>query len=434
MSGLAADPGRVEDLARALREGSLTSQALVRRCLDRIAAVDGEVQAFVAVLADAALASARERDAELSGGAARGKLHGIPFAVKDVIDIEGLPTRAGSRARADVPPAAADATIVAHLRAAGAVLLGKVHTTEFAYFTGPPPTRNPHDLSRTPGGSSAGSAAAVAAGMVPLAIGTQTAGSVNRPAAYCGIGCFKPSTLGVPATGIVPFAPSFDTAGAFAARASDAAVMAEAFAPAHLRMGADAGDGMPVRVAVLLDPLLDRLADPCVAPSIRALASSFREAGVAVDEIASPVPLDAVLQAHRTVMLAEVGRVHRGLPRGLVDPQLAADIEAGLAVPDGACWDAMRQLDAARAAFWRALDGRFALMPAAPSVAPAGMATGNPAFIIPATALGGPVAGLRAGTDPSTGMPLGAMLMAAPGEDGRLAAFLRSNAGRALGL
>ena len=122
-------------------------------------------------------------------------------------------------------------TIVTRLRAAGAVIVGKAHTTEFAFFDGPPPTRNPHDLSRTPGGSSAGPAAVVAAGMVPLALGTQTAGSISRPAAYCGIAAFKPSTLSWPTFGVVPFAPSFDTVGLFGYRVADAAVAARALMP-----------------------------------------------------------------------------------------------------------------------------------------------------------------------------------------------------------
>ncbi|MDB5375044.1 MAG: glutamyl-tRNA(Gln) amidotransferase subunit, partial [Belnapia sp.] len=186
MSDMIEDAGRVRDLAAAMAAGTLTSEALVRRCLARIAAVDGRVQAWVHVLADEALAAARALDAERAAGVVRGPLHGIPVAVKDVIDVLGLPTRANSPSRAGIAPATADATVVAHLRVAGAVVLGKVHTTEYAYFNSLPPTRNPWDLSRTPGGSSAGSGAAIASGTVPLALGTQTAGSVNRPAAYTG--------------------------------------------------------------------------------------------------------------------------------------------------------------------------------------------------------------------------------------------------------
>jgi Asp-tRNA(Asn)/Glu-tRNA(Gln) amidotransferase A subunit family amidase len=169
-----------------------------------------------------------------AASAGRGPLHGIPIAIKDVIDVVGLPTRAGSRTREHIAPSASDATIVARLRTAGAIVVGKAHTTEFAYFDGPPPTRNPHDLARTPGGSSSGPAAVVAAGMVPLSIGTQTAGSVCRPAAYCGIAAFKPSTLAWPTFGVVPFAPSFDTVGVFGYRTADATAVARVLMPPFL--------------------------------------------------------------------------------------------------------------------------------------------------------------------------------------------------------
>ncbi|HET9019284.1 MAG TPA: amidase family protein, partial [Acetobacteraceae bacterium] len=162
MSALVGSFGRVGALAADIAAGRVTALDLVERALARIAQVDGDVQAWAVVLADQARAAARERDAEARAGRLRGPLHGIPVGVKDVIDVAGVPTRANCRARADLPPAAADATVVAHLRAAGAVILGKTHTTELAYFESVPPTRNPHDLTRTPGGSSAGSAAAVA--------------------------------------------------------------------------------------------------------------------------------------------------------------------------------------------------------------------------------------------------------------------------------
>ncbi|MCB1434706.1 MAG: amidase, partial [Alphaproteobacteria bacterium] len=145
----AAHPGHVRDLAAALESGSLTAEALVRRCLDRIGEVDSAVKAWIHVLADEAIATARALDTEQQATGRRSLLHGIPIAVKDVIDVAGLPTRANSRSRADALPAAIDATVVAHLRACGAIVLGKVHTTEYAYFQSVPPTRNPHDLDRT---------------------------------------------------------------------------------------------------------------------------------------------------------------------------------------------------------------------------------------------------------------------------------------------
>ncbi|WP_048861481.1 amidase family protein, partial [Acidisphaera rubrifaciens] len=197
MSTLAADPGRITDLAAALRAGTLTATVLVERCLARIDAAEGAVHAWVHVDAAQARVAARVLDDEAQAGNWRGPLHGIPLGVKDVIDLAGQRTRAFSPARDTLAPAGGDATVVAHLRAAGMIVLGKLHTTELAFLDAVPPTRNPHDTTRTAGGSSAGSAAAVAAGMVPAALGTQTAASVNRPAAYCGIGAFKPSTLAI---------------------------------------------------------------------------------------------------------------------------------------------------------------------------------------------------------------------------------------------
>src|SRR5262249_261065 len=145
-------------------------------------AVDTRVQCWREVDGERALALAEERAREVAQGRLRGSLHGVPVAIKDIIDVEGLPTRANSLSRASAPPAGADAEVVLALKAQGALILGKVHTTEFAFFD-PSPARNPHNLAHTPGGSSSGSAAAVAAGMAPAAVGTQTVASVNRPAA-----------------------------------------------------------------------------------------------------------------------------------------------------------------------------------------------------------------------------------------------------------
>ncbi len=422
VSEYVSDPGRLRDLSAAMRSGALTSEALVRRCLDRIAAVDGKVQAWIHVLADEALAQARALDAE---SVRRGPLHGIPLAVKDVIDVRGLPTRAFSPSRAEALPATADATVVAHLRAAGAIVLGKVHTTEYAYFSPAPPTRNPWDLRRTPGGSSAGSGAAIASGTVPLALGTQTAGSVNRPAAYTGTCAFKPSTLSIGGTGIVPLAPSFDTVGAFGASAQDAAHLVGGFAGAHLRL-ADPRPAKP-RILMLEDALIARLTQPETAARIAAFAGQLREAGLPVSRVESTVSLEAVLVTHRRVLLAEAGRTHARLPRELISPRLAADIEEGLAIPEAEYHAALRELARFRQAFWRGCGpDDLLLLPAAPDVAPMDGTTGDPSFVIPFTALGGPIATLRAGLGAESGMPVGALLCAAPGSDARLASFLFS--------
>lgn len=422
MSEYVSDAGRLRDLAAAMRSGELTSEALVRRCLDRIAAVDGQVQAWLHVLADEALAEARALDAE---SVRRGPLHGIPVAVKDVIDVRGLPTRAFSPSRAEALPAAADATVVAHLRAAGAVVLGKVHTTEYAYFSPAPPTRNPWDLRRTPGGSSAGSGAAIASGTVPLALGTQTAGSVNRPAAYTGTCAFKPSTLAIGGVGVVPLAPSFDTVGAFGASAQDAALLAGGYAAAHLRLGE--AKAPPPRILVLEDPLIARLTRPGTAARVAGFAEMLRGAGLRVSHAESSISLEAVLLAHRRVLLAEAGRTHARLPKELISPRLAADIEEGLAIPEAEYHAALQELARFRQAFWRGCGpDDLLLLPAAPDVAPMDGTTGDPSFVIPFTALGGPIATLRAGIDGETGMPVGALLCATPGADARLGAFLLS--------
>ena len=202
--GLVADPGAIEEIAAAVKGRRTDPVALVEASLRRIAVVEKEVQGWCLIDRERALADAQVLRQEAEAGRIRSPLHGVPVAIKDVLDVAGLPTRAGSKTRAQIAPSTIDAHIVTLLKAAGAIVLGKAHTTEFAYFDGPPPTRNPHNVAHTPGGSSAGPAAVVASGMVPLSLGTQTAGSVSRPAAYCGIAAFKPSTLAWSSSGSFP--------------------------------------------------------------------------------------------------------------------------------------------------------------------------------------------------------------------------------------
>ena len=208
-----------------IASGAITSEQLTRDCLDHIAAREPAVGAWTHLAADAALARARELD-RMPATAARGLLHGIPIAVKDLIDTCDMPTRYGSAIYAQHQPAW-DAACVSMARAAGAVLLGKTVTTEFAYFT-PGKTANPHNLAHTPGGSSSGSAAAVADHMVPLAFGTQTAGSVIRPAAFCGVVGYKPSFGLISRAGVKSLSESMDTIGVLARSVPDVALFAAA--------------------------------------------------------------------------------------------------------------------------------------------------------------------------------------------------------------
>jgi amidase len=212
------------EAAARIAAGELTAQALVQSCLERIAAREPAVGAWAYLDPDQAMAEARARDQ----AAARGPLHGVPIGVKDIMDTADMPTGYGSRAYRGFRPAA-DAACVALARAAGAVVLGKTVTTEFAAMS-PGKTRNPHDATRTPGGSSSGSAAAVADHMVPLAFGTQTAGSIIRPASFCGVVGMKPSFGLIATAGTKPLAPGLDTIGGFARSVGDIAFFLAALA------------------------------------------------------------------------------------------------------------------------------------------------------------------------------------------------------------
>ena len=413
----AASPGRVVDIAADIRAGSHTPMDAVQACLDRIEDVDKDVQAWVSVDSAGALAAAAEMNREANDGMLRGPLHGVPVAIKDICDVAGWPTRCNSRTRSDAPPATADAEIVTALRAAGAVILGKTHTTEFAYYD-PSPARNPHNIGHTPGGSSSGSGAAVGAGMVPAAIGTQTVASVNRPAAYCGIAAFKPSTRSMATYGIAPLAPFYDTPGLYGWSVADACYMYDAVRPPHGRP--DAGLDGNVRVVVLNDPFLAEASDEIIAARDD-VAARLRDAGHDVAEMTSPISLEDLneLQGHTTVY--ELARVHAGLlefPEDQVGAALRQSVIDGNEIDDAVYQAERRQIDAMRATFMDAIKPTdLVLWPAAPATAPEGLEwTGDRRFIAPWTALGGPVVSMPSGLGAGD-MPIGMLLAGAPGYD-----------------
>jgi aspartyl-tRNA(Asn)/glutamyl-tRNA(Gln) amidotransferase subunit A len=210
----------IAEAARAIASGDLTSEELTRACLQRIEEVEPELKAFLTLDGDGAIEQARALDGERP----RGPLHGIPLAIKDIIDVAGLPTTAASRVLQG-NTARLDAPVVTRLRTSGAVIVGKTNTQEFAYGVVTPPTRNPWDRSRIPGGSSGGSAVAVASGMCLGALGTDTAGSIRIPAALCGVSGLKPRPGLVPVDGIIPLAPSLDVCGPIARTAADLRLM-----------------------------------------------------------------------------------------------------------------------------------------------------------------------------------------------------------------
>lgn len=392
-----------------------TPAALVERCLARIAEVEACVQAWRLVDAEGARAAAAALEAQARAGRSRGPLHGVPVGVKDVIDVAGLPTRAGSRTREDAPPATADAPVVARLRAAGAIVLGKTHTTEFAFFD-PAPTRNPHRLGHTPGGSSSGSAAAVAAGMVPLALGTQTNASVCRPAAYCGVACVKPTSRSLPGEGIVPLATSFDTVGVYGRTLGEAAAGYAGLAGAGLpqpRLD-------PLRIGLVTDPLYER-AVPSVRVVLDDAARRLAEAGHLVARVVPPTPLAELTEVHATVMAYETAALHGAAVRARGDrmgARFREFVAQGQAIPADRYEAVRRAMVEAAATAWRTFaDWDLLLAPPVPAPAPAGLgSTGDPTFITPWTLLGGPLAVVPVGADPA-GLPLAIMLAAPPGAD-----------------
>ncbi|HCP00236.1 MAG: peptide amidase [Alphaproteobacteria bacterium] len=413
----AASPGRVMDIAADIRAGIRSPMDVVQACLDRIADVDAHVNAWVLVDSAGALATAAEMNREANDGMLRGPLHGVPVAIKDICDVAGWPTRCNSRTRADAPLATADAEIVTALRTAGAIIIGKTHTTEFAYYD-PSPARNPHNIDHTPGGSSSGSGAAVGAGMVPAAIGTQTVASVNRPAAYCGISAFKPSTRSMATYGIAPLAPLYDTPGVYGWSVADACYVFDAVRPPH----GQTGNGLEeqVRVVVINDPFLGEAANEIIAARDD-VADRLREAGHEVVEMDSPISLEDLneLQGHTTVY--ELARVHAGLlevPENQVGAVLRQAVIDGNEIDDDIYQAERRRIDAMRVALLDVLrPADLVLWPAVPETAPAGLEwTGDRRYIAPWTAIGGPVVSMPSGFGAGD-MPIGMLLVGSPGCD-----------------
>lgn len=421
MANFVCDPGSLRTLQDDFLSGRSDPVQVVEGLLQRISKVDGDVRAWLFLDADSALSQARQCREEIRAGRRRSALHGVPVAIKDVIDLAGLPTRANSPSRRDAPAAAMDSDIVGMLRTAGAIIMGKVHTTEYAYFDGPPPTRNPWRIMHTPGGSSAGSAAAVAAGMVPCSIGTQTAGSVVRPAAYCGIAAFKPTTQNLSTFGMVALAPSFDTIGWFGYRMSDVALTAHALQPA--RFGGCSAPRSAL-LAIIEDDLLDQ-ADNAVKQNERDVATRLEAAGHQVVVERSPIAFQDLIDWHRTILEFELSRIHHGLETTHaheIAPGWLSAIRRGLAITPSTYLTARDRIRHAQDVCWKAWARYQAvLVPAAPGIAPEGMPTGDPRHIIPMTALGGPIATMPTGFG-AQGMPLGLMIASRPDSDASLIA------------
>jgi Asp-tRNA(Asn)/Glu-tRNA(Gln) amidotransferase A subunit family amidase len=417
------------DLAAELQSGGLTAVALTASCLDRIAAQEPDIHAWAYVDPEAALAQARAADARRAAGESLGALHGLPVGVKDIIDTADMPTEYNSPIHRGRRPQA-DATLVARLRSAGAIILGKTVTSEFAVYT-PGPTRNPHDLARTPGGSSSGSAAAVAAGMIPLALATQTNGSTIRPASFCGIVGYKPSLGLLPRTGILKQSTMLDQPGVMARSAGDAAFIARAL------MGVDpldeqslaatlcspptaAATDSPPRLAFVRGPYWAQ-ADAATQAAIAAFASNL---GGGVATIDLPAAFDEAADVHSVIMNAGIAESyaedHRRA-KTLMSDVVRGVVEAGQRLSAVEFVAALSARERLRVRFSEITAPFDALItPAALGIAPRREAgTGNPIMSTLWTLLGAPALSLPLLQGPE-GMPLGVQLVGRLGADADL--------------
>jgi Asp-tRNA(Asn)/Glu-tRNA(Gln) amidotransferase A subunit family amidase len=416
--------------AKKIASGTLSAEDYTRACLARIAALEPKVHAFIHHDPQNAIAQARALDERQRKGEPLGALHGVPVGIKDIFDTADYPTECGSAVLKGRRPVH-DSTAVARLRAAGAVIIGKTVTTECAYFY-PGPTRNPHDSARTPGGSSSGSAAAVAAGMVPLAIGSQTNGSVIRPAAFCGVYGFKPTHGTISRHGAMVLSHALDHVGTFTRSLDDTALILrvlagydendkdtrEVAAPDFAEMLATPPRNPP-RFAFVRTPVWDK-ADLEARSAFEALAKRLGDSARSVD---LPDFFADAWDDQRVVMGTEMAHnlgdmVDRGGDasskqlRGFLAEGRAVSAVRYLTARDNA-----KRYAAGLAAILKNYDA--ILTPSAPGIAPVGEATGNPVFNSLWTLAGVPAVSVPLLTGQG-GMPLGVQLVGQAGGDARL--------------
>jgi Asp-tRNA(Asn)/Glu-tRNA(Gln) amidotransferase A subunit family amidase len=397
------------EAARLIRDGRLQPADLMEACLARIAERETAVRAFAwfdPAMARRAAATARP-----------GKLHGLPIGIKDVLDTADMPSEYGSPIWRGWQPRA-DCAAVAWAKAAGAVAIGKTVTTEFATRK-PGPTGNPYNLQHTPGGSSSGSAAGVADRFFPLAYGTQTAGSVLRPAAYCGVVGYKPTFGMINRHGMKLMSESLDTVGVMARSVTDCALFAGAVAGRDLG-DPDARPDRAPRIGICRSPAWDK-ALPETQSLLPRVASALGRAGASVVERELSPGVAAIAEAHPIVMNSESGRAlgwELANAREQISEGLRERLDFGLSQTEAAVADAHSVFDRAQCEFPACMEGLDALVtPSAPGQAPAGLEwTGDPVFNLTWTSLHVPCVTVPAGNGPD-GLPLGIQIVTRIGED-----------------
>jgi aspartyl-tRNA(Asn)/glutamyl-tRNA(Gln) amidotransferase subunit A len=418
--------------AAEIRAGKLTPEALLDQVLQRIDQLDKQVHAWVLVDREGARRQARRAGEELAAGRDRGPLHGIPLGVKDIFDVRDWPTAAGYQPWQN-SVARQDATVVERLRNAGAIFLGKTVTTQFASFD-PPVTVNPWRHNRTPGGSSSGSAAAMACGMCLGALGSQTGGSITRPAAYCGVAGFKPTFGTLSCAGVIPLAPSLDHPGVMAGCVRDLALLVEAMSgpdpldsltaqqpwPAAFQ-AARGGSLKPTRI-LRLGSFFQEKADDETSKALAALCKRLADAGVAVVDTPLPPRFAETTARHRALMAVECAAIHEA--RVQADPESYGRCIRSL-MEEGARYSAIelsRTFEHKRAiiADMEHLAGDDVLLtPSARSGAPGAETTGDPLFNSPWSYLGFPTVSVPYAWT-NDGLPLAIQLAARRGADAKL--------------
>ncbi len=421
--------------AASIRDGRLTASELMESLLARSAVLEPSLRVWVTLDEDACMTAARRADEEMRRGGPVGPLHGVPVGVKDIYNTSDMKTTSGSPMYADFQPDF-DSTAVALLRRSGAIVMGKTVTTEFA-CADPSPTRNPWNAAHTPGGSSSGSAAGVAARMFPAALGSQTAGSVVRPASYNGVVGMKPTFGLVSRYGVTPVSWSLDTMGFFCRTVEDAALVLSCLAehdpndsvslptPARGLSEPSAGAAAPPRIGTLRRFFYEK-AESEVQQVTDDVVEKLSAAGAVVEEIALEADYDDLLAAHRVVMAVEAAAVHERRFEARADeygPKVRGLIESGMLVPAVSYVQAQRVREKFRRETSRAVEGFDAVLgPTTPAPAPRDLTTtGNPVFQVPWTSCGFPAITLPCGLSES-GLPLGVQLAAGPLGEARLLA------------
>jgi len=417
-------PRSAAEAAQQIRHRQLTPLDLVERCLDQIRKHDRQVRAWVVVDEEGACRSARQLGEMVARGEYLGPLHGIPIGIKDIIDVEGIPTRCGSPLR-EGHLAKAAAPLVAALRQAGAIILGKTVTVEFACFD-PPPTRNPWDpeLKHTPGGSSSGSAVAVAMGMCLGAIGTQTGGSLVRPSSYCGIATCKPTFGRVATDGVVPVSYHLDHPGPMARTVDDLELLLAPL-PRPAQFGwpgpplspplEDRSIGTRAPRLGLVEEWFVEGADKTIREATAAAMEKLRRAGATIETVGLPKGFHEILSLHHRIMAVEVAAYHREAfthHREAFGPMIAGLLDEGLSIRAEAYAHALDHQREFRARIGSLFDGVDALItPSTDTTAPATLTTtGNNRNQVPWSYLGVPVISLPCGLA-SDGMPAAIQLV-----------------------